>query len=132
MPWRASMRTQYKSVGHTVNTQNRQRSAIHWHSTSAASAPELKRFIKRGKTSVGNSQGAVGAFNGLTLIHEHPEQIEADFLELLGLKPSDTHTSTQCVEPEFISDLAYQITAGVHRACELCRRYAASLPHRNR
>ena len=42
---------------------------------------------------------------------KHPERIEADFLALLGLKPSDTHTSTQCVEPEFISDLAYHVTA---------------------
>ena len=30
---------------------------------------------------------------------------------MLGLKASDTHTSTQCVEPEFISDLAYAISS---------------------
>jgi len=59
----------------------------------------------------GQFSGAVGAFNGLSLITEHPEQIEADLLAQLGLKASDTHTSTQCVEPEFISDLAYAITS---------------------
>ena len=59
----------------------------------------------------GQFSGAVGAFNGLSMISESPEQIESDLLNQLGLKPSDTHTSTQCVEPEFISDLAYAITS---------------------
>ena len=59
----------------------------------------------------GQFSGAVGAFNGLALIVEQPEQMEADLLAELGLKPSDTHTSTQCVEPEFITDLAYAITS---------------------
>ncbi len=59
----------------------------------------------------GQFSGAVGAFNGLSLITEHPERIEADLLAELGLKPSDTHTSTQCVEPEFITDLAHAITS---------------------
>ena len=59
----------------------------------------------------GQFSGAVGAFNGLALISDHPECIEADLLAELGMKPSDTHTSTQCVEPEFISDLAYAITS---------------------
>ena len=43
------------------------------------------------------------------MITEHPEQIEADLLAQLGLKASDTHTSTQCIEPEFLADLAYAI-----------------------
>ena len=59
----------------------------------------------------GQFSGAVGAFNGLSLVVEQPEQMEADLLAELGLKPSDTHTSTQCVEPEFITDLAYAITS---------------------
>jgi adenylosuccinate lyase len=59
----------------------------------------------------GQFSGAVGAFNGLALIVEQPEQMEANLLAELGLKPSDTHTSTQCVEPEFITDLAYAITS---------------------
>ena len=59
----------------------------------------------------GQFSGAVGAFSGLSLVVEQPEQIEADLLAELGLKPSDTHTSTQCVEPEFITDLAYAITS---------------------
>ena len=59
----------------------------------------------------GQFSGAVGAFNGLSLISDNPERIEADLLAQLGIKASDTHTSTQCVEPEFISDLAYAITS---------------------
>ena len=59
----------------------------------------------------GQVSGAVGGFNGLSMISESPEQIESDLLNQLGLKPSDTHTSTQCVEPEYISDLAYAITS---------------------
>ena len=59
----------------------------------------------------GQFSGAVGAFNGLSMITENPEQIEKDLLAELGLKPSDTHTSTQCVEPEFITDLAHAITS---------------------
>lgn len=57
----------------------------------------------------GQFSGAVGAFNGLSMITEQPEQIEADLLEQLGLKASDTHTSTQCIEPEFLADLAYAV-----------------------
>ena len=71
----------------------------------------IEKIHAAGQNLRGQFSGAVGAFNGLMLIHEHPERIEGDFLELLGLKPSDTHTSTQCVEPEFISDLAYEVTA---------------------
>ena len=59
----------------------------------------------------GQFSGAVGAFNGLALITDNPQQIEAELLSQLGLKASDTHTSTQCVEPEFITDLAYAITS---------------------
>ena len=59
----------------------------------------------------GQFSGAVGAFNGLSLITQNPEGIEADLLAQLDLKASDTHTSTQCVEPESISDLAYAITS---------------------
>ena len=59
----------------------------------------------------GQFSGAVGAFNGLSLITKNPETIEADLLAQLGLKASDTHASTQCVEPESVSDLAYAITS---------------------
>jgi adenylosuccinate lyase len=59
----------------------------------------------------GQFSGAVGAFNGLSLVVDHPEQIESDLLAELGLKPSDTHTSTQCVEPESMTDLAHAITS---------------------
>ena len=59
----------------------------------------------------GQFSGAVGAFNGLSLITDNPEGIEADLLAELGLGASDTHTSTQCVEPEFLADLAYATTS---------------------
>ena len=59
----------------------------------------------------GQFSGAVGAFNGLSMVFDNPEKLETDLLSLLGLKASDTHTSTQCVEPEFISDLAYAISS---------------------
>ena len=59
----------------------------------------------------GQFSGAVGAFNGLSLVVERPEQLESDLLAELGLKPSDTHTSTQCVEPESLTDLAHAITS---------------------
>ena len=71
----------------------------------------IEKIHEAGQNLRGQFSGAVGAFNGLSLIHDTPEQIETDFLALLDLKPSDTHTSTQCVEPEFISDVAYQVTA---------------------
>ena len=59
----------------------------------------------------GQFSGAVGAFNGLSMVFDNPEKLETDLLSLLGLKASDTHTSTQCVEPEFISDLAYAVSS---------------------
>ena len=59
----------------------------------------------------GQFSGAVGAFNGLSMVFDNPGKLETDLLSLLGLKASDTHTSTQCVEPEFISDLAYAISS---------------------
>ena len=59
----------------------------------------------------GQFSGAVGAFYGLSMVFDNPEKLETDLLSLLGLKASDTHTSTQCVEPEFISDLAYAISS---------------------
>ena len=59
----------------------------------------------------GQFSGAVGAFNGLSMVFDKPEKLETDLLSLLGLKASDTHTSTQCVEPEFISDLAYAVSS---------------------
>lgn len=71
----------------------------------------IEKIYEAGNNLRGQFSGAVGAFNGLALIHDTPEEIEADFLARLGLKPSDTHTSTQCVEPEFISDVAYHVTA---------------------
>ena len=71
----------------------------------------IELIDKTSRNLRGQFSGAVGAFNGLALITDNPEQIEAELLSQLGLKASDTHTSTQCVEPEFITDLAYAITS---------------------
>ncbi len=71
----------------------------------------IEMIAQTAKNLRGQFSGAVGAFNGLAMVFDKPEELETDLLDLLGLKPSDTHTSTQCVEPEFISDLAYAISS---------------------
>ncbi len=61
----------------------------------------------------GQLSGAVGASNSLALVSKQydlcPQQFERDVLAELGLTPS-TH-STQVVEPEFVTDLAYAVTS---------------------
>jgi adenylosuccinate lyase len=59
----------------------------------------------------GKLSGAVGAFNALSLYTKEPTHFERDFLEELGLKPSDTSVSSQIVEPEPIADLAYAVVS---------------------
>ena len=71
----------------------------------------IEMIAQTAKNLRGQFSGAVGAFNGLAMVFDKPEELETDLLDLLGLKPSATHTSTQCVEPEFISDLAYAISS---------------------
>ncbi len=60
----------------------------------------------------GKFSGAVGAYNALSLFHpEDPAALEKEFLEELGLKTTDTNISTQIVEPEFVTDLAFTVVS---------------------
>ena len=47
----------------------------------------------------GKLAGAVGGYNALSLISNEPQEMERQYLELLGLKPSEY--STQIVMPEY-------------------------------
>ncbi|MBI5554551.1 MAG: adenylosuccinate lyase [Elusimicrobia bacterium] len=71
-------------------------------------------YIKQaGNNLRGKISGAVGAYNAFSLVGKDyrvsPEDFEKDVLAELGLKAS-TH-STQLVEPEYITDLAYSVTS---------------------
>jgi adenylosuccinate lyase len=58
----------------------------------------------------GKFSGAVGAYNALSLFYPaDPAELEIEFLNELGLRPTDTSVSTQIVEPEFLTDLVYAI-----------------------
>jgi adenylosuccinate lyase len=68
------------------------------------SALEIERLSRdlRGKFS-----GAVGAYNATSLIFEDPEKFEKDFLDFLGIQPSEY--SHQLVEPEYLLRLLLEI-----------------------
>lgn len=69
---------------------------------------EAARQNLRGKLS-----GAVGAHNALVLkFPKSAHLVERLFLARLGLLPSDTSTSTQVVEAEFVVDYAHSLTSG--------------------
>ena len=55
----------------------------------------------------GKIAGAVGSYNSTALLTPDPEAFEAEILESLGLKPSET--STQMVEPEYLLRLLLEI-----------------------
>jgi adenylosuccinate lyase len=57
----------------------------------------------------GKFSGAVGAFNAISLLREDAATCEIELLAELGLKPTDTSTSSQIVEPEFVTDLVYAV-----------------------
>ncbi len=61
----------------------------------------------------GQISGAVGAYNAVSLINEEykfrPDDFERKVLSYLELKPGDH--STQIVEPEYLTDLAYAVTS---------------------
>ncbi|MBN1593132.1 MAG: adenylosuccinate lyase [Candidatus Coatesbacteria bacterium] len=68
---------------------------------------ELARQNLRGKLS-----GAVGAHNALALKFPRSSHlVEQLFLARLGLLPSETYTSTQVVEAEFMADYAHAVTS---------------------
>src|ERR1017187_9244524 len=58
----------------------------------------------------GKFSGAVGAFNALSLFYpDDPAVLELELLETLGLKPVEPSVSSQIVEPEPLTDLAYSV-----------------------
>jgi adenylosuccinate lyase len=65
---------------------------------------EIERLSRdlRGKFS-----GAVGAYNAASLMFEDPEKFERDFLNFLGIRPSEY--SHQLVEPEHLLRLLLEI-----------------------
>ncbi|HUT03918.1 MAG TPA: lyase family protein [bacterium] len=72
-----------------------------------AMAIEAARQNLRGKLS-----GAVGAHNALALrFPKSAHLVERLFLTRLGLLPSETFTSTQIVEPEFVTDFAHSLAS---------------------
>ncbi len=73
----------------------------------------IKAIINATNNLRGQFSGAVGAYNTLALVtkdyNTSPQEIEAEILAELGLKPA-TH-STQIVEPESLTDLAVAIVS---------------------
>src|SRR5262249_19731467 len=58
----------------------------------------------------GKFAGAVGAYNALALfLPEHPEEVEAALMRRLGLAPPEV--SSQVVQPEYVADYVYALTA---------------------
>jgi adenylosuccinate lyase len=58
----------------------------------------------------GKFSGAVGAYSAVSLAcPQDPAGFEIDLLADLGLRPSDTSVSSQVVEPEYVTDLAYAV-----------------------
>ncbi len=62
----------------------------------------------------GKFSGAVGAHSAISLARpSDPAGFEDDVLAELGLRPSETNTSSQVVEPEFVTDLAYAVVSAL-------------------
>jgi adenylosuccinate lyase len=55
----------------------------------------------------GKLAGAVGAYNATSLLVKDPQQLETEFLAILGLTPSEH--STQLVEPEYLLALLLEL-----------------------
>jgi adenylosuccinate lyase len=55
----------------------------------------------------GKLAGAVGAYNAISLLVKDPQQLEIEFLAILGLTPSEH--STQLVEPEYLLTLLLEL-----------------------
>jgi adenylosuccinate lyase len=58
----------------------------------------------------GKFAGAVGAYNALALFRpDHPEEVEAALMRRLGLQAPEV--SSQVVQPEYVADYVYALTA---------------------
>ncbi len=70
----------------------------------------IKKIVDSAENLRGKFSGSVGAYNGLSLLNrEDPALFEKQLLDKLGLRPSDGSISTQIVEPEYVTDLAFAI-----------------------
>lgn len=67
----------------------------------------ILRIRDRAADLRGKLSGAVGAYNAGSLLVADPEALEREFLDGLGLRPSDT--ATQLVEPEHLLGLLLEV-----------------------
>jgi adenylosuccinate lyase len=67
----------------------------------------IQRIHEKSAGLRGKLAGAVGAYNATSLLVKDPEQLEREFLSLLGLSPSEH--STQLVEPEYLLGLLLEL-----------------------
>ncbi len=67
----------------------------------------LREILRLSDDLRGKWSGAVGAYNALSMMSSDPRSLEKEYLDELGLKPSDH--STQLVEPEYVLRLLLEI-----------------------
>jgi adenylosuccinate lyase len=67
----------------------------------------IQRIHEKAVGLRGKLAGAVGAYNATSLLVRDPEQLEREFLSLLGLSPSEH--ATQLVEPEYLLGLLLEL-----------------------
>jgi adenylosuccinate lyase len=67
----------------------------------------IERLETKSANLRGKLAGAVGAYNAMSMIAANAEQLEAEYLSLLGLKPSEH--STQIIESEYLLELLLEI-----------------------
>lgn len=67
----------------------------------------IQRIDALSKDLCGKLSGPVGAYNGMSMITSDVEALERDYLERLGLKPSEY--SNQLVEPEYLLRLLLEM-----------------------
>jgi adenylosuccinate lyase len=73
-------------------------------------AQRLEEIVRTAGNLRGKFAGAVGAYNALSLYRPaDPEAVEAMLMRRLGLTPPEV--STQVVQPEYVADFVYALTA---------------------
>lgn len=72
----------------------------------------IEKIVEATNNLRGKFSGAVGAYNALSLLDStDPASLELELLRELELKPSDTGISTQIIQPEYVTDLAYAVVS---------------------
>lgn len=72
----------------------------------------IRKVIETMNELRGMFSGAVGAYNAISLMEPNdPALFEVNLLSRLGLRPSESSISTQVIQPEYVTDLAYAITS---------------------